>query len=180
MDPKIFRARLEEIAVVVQHADALTADKRRVLQEREDQPLIAVKIRDRPCVCMDCGLTLANSPVRNHERRNRGWRSHCTGCNRVRQPGTDYFGQSPDAEPKRNRLGPRPELLPPPSQPQQQDCQSSTTASDPSEPVVVGYVEQVVEREYPESVIKEYSRTPIFAQPGESCAPVADNEVRKD
>lgn len=180
MDPKIFRARLEEIAVVVQHADALTADKRRRLVEREDQPLIVVKLLDQPCVCTDCGLTLTKNPVRNHSRRNRGWRTHCDGCNRVRQPGTDYFGQRADRDERANRLGPRPELLPPPSQPQQQDCQSATTASDPTAPVVVGFVEEVVEREYPESVIKEYLRTPIFAQPDQSCVPAADNATRKD
>lgn len=191
MDQKKLEEFCRAHAVCVKHADARTADKRTLLEETESQPLVVKRLLPAPHTCEDCGRELADRKVRSHYWKAEGWRSHCGGCNKVRQPGSTVFGQTQGVkasergvniteEEKPNRLGPRPELLPVPIEQPLTDLQSDPTEVCPNGHDLVGFVEQVVVRDYHESVIKEYSRLPVCSQAPECDALMPDSEVRTD
>lgn len=181
MDQKKLEEFCYQHAECFRHADARTADKRVQLTESDSQPVVVKRLLPLPHNCEDCGRSLPDRKVRSHYLKPEGWRSHCSGCNRMRQPGSDVFGQTTGVKASErgvNRLGPRPELLPEPIEQPQPVPQSIPTEVCPNGHDLVGFVEQVVVREYHGSVIKEYSRIPVCSQAPECDAPVLDNEVR--
>mgnify|MGYP003345166175 CR=1 FL=1 len=191
MDQKKLEEFCRAHAVCVKHADARNADSRTKLEESPEQPIVVKELLPLPHDCEDCGRSLADRKKRTHTYTDKGWRSHCSGCNKARVPGSDVFGQTKgvkaserginiNEEEKVNRLGPRPELLPVPIEQPQPDLQSDPIEVCPNGHDLVGFVEQVVVRDYHESVIKEYSRLPVCSQAPECDALTPDSEVRTD
>lgn len=179
MDQKTLEEFCRAHAECIRHADARSADSRTRLQESDSQPIVIMRLLPRPHECEECGRELRDRKLRTHTRRADGWRSHCSGCNRVRQPGSSVFGQTTGvraADRGVNRLGPREELLPEPKQPQTPEPQSGPIEHAP----IVDFVDSVIVRDYPESLITEYVSRPIEIRPQSSDAPGLDSEVRKD
>lgn len=182
MDPKKLEEFCRQHGEVVRHADARSVDKRVHLEETESQPIVVKRLLPLPHDCEDCGKSLPDRKVRSHYKKGDGWRSHCSGCNRSRQPGSDTYGQvavvKVEEGIKPNRLGPREELLPVPIQPQHPEPLSTTIETSPTSDSEVEFVEQVVVRDYHESVITEYSRIPVLSQHQLCDAPDSDSVVR--
>ena len=182
MNKQEFERIIQSLGECVRHADALTADRRVHLEPGETQPLVLKKLHPKPSQCGDCDRDLPDRRYCSHSLKSQGWRSHCSSCNLVRQAGNDYWGQSQRAEAIK-RLGVRPDLLVPEEETMPASCpelQLDTTESDSNEPLVLGFEHLVVVKEYPESVIKEFRRIPIYAPADQSGAPEPGSEVHKD
>lgn len=169
MDQKQFEEMCYQLGECVKHADAATADKRTQLIETEYQPIVLTKYHAKPSLCLDCGKQQPDRISQTHAFKGIGWKSWCNMCKLSRQPGTDYFGLKPKIEP-----APEPILLSPPK-PQLEPIEISPTSDS-----VVEFVEQVIVRDYHESVIREFVRIPIDPQPEPNDVPGPDNAIHTD
>lgn len=118
---------------------------------------------DRPAVCDRCNLVVDSAPVRHYTLKKTGWREYCTGCRETRLDTVQQSEPVIECEPE-----PSPE-------PQLEDQLLNITIV-PSE-CGLG---QVVERDYPESLIREF----VSFQDSPPTLPNADqdfdNAVHKD
>lgn len=189
---------LGEVEFAVEH------DKRKnkAVVENESYPARLVRLYDRPGSCEDCGRICDNPPHRNLSYRGAGvWHERCCVCKFPRNPETGKFGPSPKQVQRAKGVDltpedPYQELIEDelsqivvyevksngqePNQPQQSELQSEPTEPCPNEPVVVGYVEQVIVRECHESLIREFVKIPVILPPVQDDAQEPGSEVRKD
>lgn len=93
MNPQQFQQQVEQLAHIVQNPEwrpGSTVNREPV----PGAPIAVDQLRPLPCACSECGLWLEQgAPRRTHVRLSQGWRSHCSGCNRVRAPGSAVYGQ---------------------------------------------------------------------------------------
>jgi len=176
MDQKKFEELCYQLGNCVRHADAATADSRTKLTEGESHPVVIKSLKPAPHTCEDCDRELPDRKVRTHTLKPTGWRSHCSSCNQVRQPGNNYYGQRDPALP--SRLGVRPELLLEPIPEPLLEPQLDTIESDSTTDTVVQYVEQVIVRDCHESLIREFVKIPVNLLPDSGDAQEPGSEVR--
>lgn len=144
-------------------------------------PLVVTKKKE-PTPCEDCGKPLASGTEKKFNLRNKEWTERCANCRRLRDKVSGemrYLHEITRLPVGRPRLesdaistDDLPKLLP-----QLQELQSTTTETVTISDQNDGFVEQVIERECHEFLIREYSRIPVESQPDSDDAQDSDNEA---
>ena len=161
MDPERLLQHCRALGTVVQNADAGRQPKQAAKENIATHPIVITAWLPKQTQCDECDCVVKDRIHRLHRLQPQGWRSHCMACNLWRLPGTTRYGApQPSVEPQCPQT---PAVDPMP--PQLTEPQSSPTEVVPSEPVVHGFVQQVVVTDCHEFVIKEYLQIPILSQP---------------
>ena len=179
MDQKKFEEVCYSLGQCVKHAEAKSADKRTQLVESKEQPLVLIKYYAKPMTCVDCGKDKPDRISQTHTFKGVGWKSWCDMCKLSRQPGTDYFGLKRPVETQEPEVI-VPEPLPKPKPQQHSEPQSVTIENVPISDSGVGFVGQVIVKDYHESVIREFVRTPAIPPLDASGVQEPDNAIHTD
>lgn len=151
----------------------------------ETDPIIILgpKKKSKPCSRCDRILTEAEKSTITIKKNLQV--EHCSNCRRFKHKESGKWVYQSELTPK----GPgrprkieviEPEVVPEPIQEPQIDHQLPTTETVTTYHNATGFVERVTVRDYHESVITEYSRTPVCPQHQQCDAQDSDSEVRKD